>query len=390
MKICVRGPINFDLSHPAIRSGANVTSVERPIRDARGKYGGRSGSRRGRGLSEASAQQAWGLWVFSPPLAYALVSLSGCGHLTPGWSAVAPLTYYVAPGGSDGNAGTVDAPFASLAVLDRIGGPGVRVYLREGTYDVTESVRPAVGGARGRPLELFAYPGEHPILDGASMTDPGYWQGWVVDLVDVSWVEIRDIEIANGPGGGLVIRGQSHHNVLRGLNVHDNGRLSDYEGKGISVYGPASFNTLLDNASHNNRDRSGQNADGFQINVSGEGNLLCGNRAWRNSDDGFDFFNNDNERHPASVWVERNYAWENGFGDGGLALGDGIGFKLGGALRNSGSESGGHVVRSNFAWGNRQGAFDENGATDHSISLANRAEPAETLDCPARLVTFYR
>jgi hypothetical protein len=222
------------------------------------------------------------------------------------------------------------------------------------------------------------------------MSDAGYWAGWIVDLADVSWVEIRDIEIVNGPSGGVVIRGESHHNVLAGLSVHGNGRLSEWEGKGISMYGPASHNFLKDNASFDNRDSSGQNADGFQVNVSGEGNVLCGNRAWRNSDDGFDFFNNDNESRPASVLVEQNYAWENGYGTDGAPLGDGIGFKLGGAFPGSGSRSGGHVVRGNFAWDNRGGAFDENGATDHSLSVANEVAPTITRNCPERLVTFYR
>jgi hypothetical protein len=291
------------------------------------------------------------------------VLLVGLGLLVP--SIVSAATFYVAPDGSDNNSGTKAEPFKSLEYAHDQAEPGDTIYLRGGTFRLSEGIRLTNDGSRGNPIEVFAYPGETPVLDGAGMWSADYYDGWPLWLDSLSWNHLKGIEIKNGPMGGLVIDGQSHHNIIEGLNVHHNGRLSEWEGKGISLFGPSSNNLLLNNDSHHNKDIREDNADGFQVTAYGEGNVLRGNRAWRNSDDGYDFFNvsSSNNVDGGEYLLEYNWAWENGYDEDGNVAGDGNGFKLGGRRpQTSGNTSGGHTVRYNLSWDNRRSGFTENSA----------------------------
>jgi hypothetical protein len=53
--------------------------------------------------------------------------------------AVLAADYYVSPSGSDDNAGTIDAPFATLKKAIGNATAGTTIYLREGTYQPTEA-----------------------------------------------------------------------------------------------------------------------------------------------------------------------------------------------------------------------------------------------------------
>lgn len=280
--------------------------------------------------------------------------------------------YYVSTTGSDSDAGTKEEPFASLQYAHDQAQPGDTIYLRGGVYYLTEGIQLTSDGTSEAPITVSSYPGETAVLDGSKMTSTEYYGsdgagGWVIDGSSVSYNHISGLEIRNGPMGGVVLRDESHNNVIEGLDVHDNGRLTDSEGKGISLYGASSNNLLLNNDSHDNQDLAGDNADGFQVSTSGTGNVLRGNRAWGNSDDGFDFFNVEDGTRNASVLIEGNWAFDNGYDANGEASGDGNGFKLGGSRADSGSSSGGHTVTNNVAWGNAAIGFDENGGTGTTL-----------------------
>lgn len=286
--------------------------------------------------------------------------------------------FYVSPTGSDSQAGTLDRPFASLQYAHDLAKPGDTIYLRGGVYNLKEGIQLTNDGESGRPITVTNYPGEKPILDGSHMTSSEYYGrsgagGWVLDGSSISWNHISGLEVRGGPMGGIVIRDESHNNIIERLDVHDNGRLSQWEGKGVSLFGPGSNNLLQNIDSHDNHDLSGDNADGFQISTSGAGNVLRGNRAWNNSDDGFDFFNIQNGTKGGSVLIEGNWAFNNGYDASGKAEGDGNGFKLGGQRPGGGAESGGHTVINNVAWGNLSNGFDQNDATMDSVLHNNSA-----------------
>ncbi|MER7482535.1 RICIN domain-containing protein [Streptomyces sp. NPDC126510] len=90
-------------------------------------------------------------------------------------SAATQATYYVAPDGSDSNAGTVSAPFKTLqhardvvrTVNDNMTGD-INVYLRGGTYPVSSTIdfTSADSGTNGHRIAYTAYPGEKPVLEG--------------------------------------------------------------------------------------------------------------------------------------------------------------------------------------------------------------------------------
>jgi parallel beta-helix repeat protein len=96
----------------------------------------------------------------------------------------AEIRYYVAPNGSDGAQGTIDAPFQSLEkARDEIRGlsteqrrENIRVILRSGTYKLIRTFVLEVedGASLGLTVSYEAYPGETPVLDsGVEITG---WQ----------------------------------------------------------------------------------------------------------------------------------------------------------------------------------------------------------------------
>ena len=144
----------------------------------------------------------------------------------------------------------------------------------------------------------------------------------------------------------------SNNNIVENCNIHHSGRLATVGG-GIVVTNTSANNLILNNDVHHNKDQGGGgNSDGIAVTSSGSGNVVRGNRAWRNSDDGIDLWN------AVPVLVEDNWAWENGYDDNFQPLGNGNGFKLGGA----GAGDGGHMIRNNLSWRNLRRGFDDNAA----------------------------
>ncbi|WP_141208680.1 RICIN domain-containing protein [Streptomyces griseorubiginosus] len=96
--------------------------------------------------------------------------------MTPTPASAAPqATYYVAPDGSDANAGTIAAPFKTLQhardVVRTVNGNmtgDINVLLRGGTYPVSSTINftSADSGTNGHHVVYSAYPGEKPVLDG--------------------------------------------------------------------------------------------------------------------------------------------------------------------------------------------------------------------------------
>ncbi|HVT09392.1 MAG TPA: right-handed parallel beta-helix repeat-containing protein, partial [Polyangia bacterium] len=98
---------------------------------------------------------------------------SGAG----GAPVLAANAYFVSPTGSDANAGTMAAPFLTLAhardvvrTVNATMTQDITVYLRGGTYPITAPI--AFGtqdsGTGGHRIHYRAYPGETPVLSGAT------------------------------------------------------------------------------------------------------------------------------------------------------------------------------------------------------------------------------
>ena len=101
----------------------------------------------------------------------------GTGGSGVGGAMANQLAYYVAPTGSDSNPGTVSAPFQTLAkardtvrTINSNMTQDIYVYLRAGNYPITSTVTfgPADSGTNGHRIYYEAFPGEMPVLNGAT------------------------------------------------------------------------------------------------------------------------------------------------------------------------------------------------------------------------------
>jgi len=91
-----------------------------------------------------------------------------------GLTALAPVagaaTYYVAPNGSDAGPGSLAAPWRTIQKAANTVVAGDTVLVRSGTY--AERVVLVASGTPGAEITFAAYPGEAPVIDGATVTMP--------------------------------------------------------------------------------------------------------------------------------------------------------------------------------------------------------------------------
>ncbi len=259
-------------------------------------------------------------------------------------------TFYVAPNGSNSNPGTIASPFATLQKAHDIANPGDTIYMRGGSYVLNDAaVQISRSGISGKLITVINYPGETPILDGASITT-SYRSA--IQLSNASWWHIQGLEIKNAGANGIYFTGASNNNIVERCVTHHNGRIQ-LSSAGIQVKDPAANNLILNNDSHHNGIYGTSGGDGIGNGSTASGNVIRGNRVWRNNDDGIDLWGSQH------ALVENNWSWENGKKDNLTPSGgNGTGFKLGGGSTPDGL----HTIQNNLAWRNQANGFDDNSA----------------------------
>jgi hypothetical protein len=109
---------------------------------------------------------------------------TGGGSAGTGVGGATQATYYVSPSGSDSNAGSMSAPFLTVAkardavrTVNASMTADIVVYLRGGNYPVASTIAfgPQDSGTNGHRIIYQAYPGETPVLNGATKVT-----GWTV------------------------------------------------------------------------------------------------------------------------------------------------------------------------------------------------------------------
>jgi len=231
-------------------------------------------------------------------------------------------------------------PFRTVQKAVSTARAGDTIYVRGGTYNLSDTVELNKNGSAGSPYKIWAYPGETPILDGSNI-------GYILEVNGSYWY-LKGIVIEKAGEKGVQVEGA--HNTFEEMTF----RLCE-EG-GIKVDTGASYNTCLNCDAYLNYDSSGHggNADGFMYKHGcGEGNALIGCRAWTNSDDGYDLM-----EAGGGVIVQDCWAWNNGiniWGDSSFE-GNGVGFKLG-----DGNAC--HDIKNCLAWGNGTSGFNVQGNT---------------------------
>ena len=273
--------------------------------------------------------------------------------------------FYVATGGSDSNLGTLASPFATLARGQQAATPGDTVWIRGGEYDFTGTTD-ATGvlfnksGTSGNRINYFAYQNEKPVFDFFNLTTVARIRGF---SVTGSWLDFRGLEVRGvrqiiqnvNESWCIRVESSASNNVFERLNLHEN------QGPGLFIVDNAANNLVLNCDSHHNYDpaNSGGNADGFGSHSRGAGNTFIGDRAWSNSDDGFDFINS-----PGVATVKNSWSFKNGFiPDTTTGAGNGAGFKAGGFGLDPSTFPTvipRHVIEGNLAFNNRTQGFYAN------------------------------
>jgi hypothetical protein len=121
--------------------------------------------------------------------------------------------YYVSPTGSDGNPGTFRLPWKTIGKATQAVRPGDRVILRGGLYK--EAVNLTTSGTVSQPIQITAYPGETPVIDG-EFSRPGYWGSLV--SVTGDYVHLSGIEVRNSAYMCVYVYGS--HVVVDGIYAH--------------------------------------------------------------------------------------------------------------------------------------------------------------------------
>lgn len=298
-------------------------------------------------------------------------------------SSVFATNYYVSPEGSDTQAGTQSAPFATLMAAQDAAESGDTVYILGGTYNLTTdnivkttSVRAIVNNITKDNISYIAYGDERPVFDFTNVTPDdlrviGFMvsaDGCTFEGFDVVGIQITITGKLTQSTAFRIENGNS--NQFTNLAVHD--------GHAIGWYLVSGSDNIVDNMDvYNNSgidSYSYGNIDGFGVHPSSPtqtGNVIRNSRAWLNSDDGFDFIGAQ-----AVVTVENNWSFYNGYDENFVKRGDGNGFKAGGFGSNGSSTPDiipKHIIQYNLAVGNRAAGFYANHHVGGQIWIGNTA-----------------
>lgn len=288
-----------------------------------------------------------------PNIDYLEAETSG-GTTTPPPSSAA---LYVAPGGTDGAAGTLADPTTLTSAISRIT-PGGTIHLRGGTYRHSQTVTIPQGnnGTAADRTELSAYPGETPVLNFSAQTEDPANRGLAVNG---SYWHVKGIVVERAGDNGIFVGGSNNvfERTVTRYNRDTGLQLSRMLSSTPKDQWPSN-NLILSAESHDNADSDGEDADGFAAKLtSGPGNVFRYAVAHNNIDDGWDLYTKTDTGPIGAVTIEDSLAFENGTLSDGTqnSSGDRNGYKLGG--EDIGVN---HVIRRNIAYDNGKHGFTYN------------------------------
>ncbi|GAA2056320.1 exopolygalacturonate lyase [Streptomyces cheonanensis] len=258
---------------------------------------------------------------------------------------------HAAPTGTAAAPGTAARPVDLETALRNVA-PGGQVLLHGGTYEPAGTLNLSAGysGLPHKPKTLKPYRGQDVVIDGRGALP-------VVLRLDADHWRVEGFTITRAASNALRMSGS--HNTISAMTFNYNGDTGfQITGSGDDpAYWP-SHNLITGSESHDNRDASDINADGFAAKLGvGEGNVFRGNIAHHNIDDGWDLYNRTNEGANMPITLENNVSYANGrLSDGyNEDSNTGNGFKLGGEGLPVD-----HVVRGNIAYDNNMDGFSDN------------------------------
>lgn len=257
-------------------------------------------------------------------------------------------TLYVSPTGNDLNPGTFESPFATISKGYSTAVAGDTIMLRGGTYMLTGTTSISKSGTNTNRYYLFAYPGEHPVLDYSTAGTGS--RG--INLTGSYWY-MKGLDIYRASDNGMHTAGSD--NIIELCIFRENGDT------GLQLDTGASNNQIINCDSYFNVDATQGNADGFAPKLTvGTGNYFFGCRSWQNSDDGWDGYLRPADNMTTTLencWVFRNGYLKNGS----ASTGNGNGFKMGGGDNGNVDSLRHNMILINcLAFDNRVKGFDQN------------------------------
>ncbi|MEH0545629.1 carbohydrate-binding protein [Streptomyces sp. B21-105] len=274
---------------------------------------------------------------------------------------------YVAPGGTDGAAGTQSAPTTLTSAISRVAAGGT-IYLRGGTYAYgsTVTVPATSNGTAAARTTLAAYPGETPVLNFSAQSESSSNRG--LQLFGSYW-HVKGLVVERAGDNGIYVGGSDNiiERTVTRYNRDTGLQLGRIASSTPAAQWPAR-NLILSAESHDNADSDGEDADGFAAKLTtGTGNVFRYAVSHNNIDDGWDLYTKTDTGAIGPVTVEDSLSYNNGtLSDGTVnSNGDRNGYKLGGddiAVN--------HVVRRSIAFHNGKHGFTYN-SNPGSMAVSN-------------------
>ena len=270
--------------------------------------------------------------------------------------------YFLAPGGT-GNGMSIEKPFGDPVKAFGVLRAGDVLYVRGGTYQLSQTINISQTGTADKRICVFAYGDERPVFDfsgqpRSTSSEASTYRGFMHKIGANYW-HYRGLDICNAADNGMKLEGS--YCVVELCRFYGNGDTGLQQGFGKDSKGNNTRNTefkygryniIVNCDAYDNYDpwTSGGNADGFAIKLyPGPGNEFHGCRAWHNSDDGWDLYYT-----VFPVVVDNCWVLNNGFDKG-----NANGFKMGGC-KQGGTSTGAHVFKNCISAFNKKKGFDQN------------------------------
>lgn len=307
-------------------------------------------------------------------------------------------TLFVATTGNDNAAGTKQAPFATPNKAVSVVQPGDTIYVREGTYLLTTTIRvkAAQNARQDARICLWAHqePGkaaEKVVFDGSQIPSTNVNEFKMSRCIyqnhEANYWHYKGLELCNANDNGMKMEGS--YNIIENCKFYGNndtglqiGMFKDFsieETKSFPISGTPPFNPgynyckynviincdaydNYDSKSYGGGSDDGGDADGFAAKLfPGPGTEFHGCRGWNNSDDNWDLYM---VYHP--ILIDNCWSYKGGYDKNNIARGNGNGFKLGGGGTSGGAafaqSVGAHVVKNSISFDCAAKGFDQNNA----------------------------